>query len=46
LDSITDEEKELLDKLVQDDIFFSGFLSRKEKVTFWIYKIMKKIRSK
>lgn len=43
LDSITNEEKDLLNKLLKDDNFFYEFLSTKEKVNFWMYRILKKI---
>ncbi|MDD4343538.1 MAG: hypothetical protein PHH19_04130 [Eubacteriales bacterium] len=46
MDSVTNEEKDLLQKLLRDDKFFSQFLSGKEKITFWTYKILKKLNLK
>jgi hypothetical protein len=46
LDSVTKEEKDLLHRLIKDEKFFCEFLSGKEKVTFWIYKLMRKIKIK
>lgn len=40
---ITEEEKETLQKLLQDEKFYLQNLTTREKITYFINKIMRKI---